>query len=400
MTQGFSLSPQAEIRMDGQRYRLVELRTDGEDGKRTWWTRCHADGSLRPFAERRLLEAYVEGTLEAYVDCGDGTVLQRQERARRRATSYDDLTDAEKRRITLKKEFLKRVEAASLGAGMWVKLPKGEPGGPRTPIEAVILKVGKELECEISVSTFVRWSKQNEIGPRELVGAFSLRGWRNRLGAVVRDVVMKAYGELLEQASDKHQIGAPLVITITELRKAADAAVTIARLTHPSRVLQVPKDTTLYKWWNEIPAYERDVAKFGRSKANQMHRSVKGHDRPEAAMDVLEYDETLLPFFFYDEANKCPLGKAWLGWLIDVYSHSVVGFFIGFEPVSDLMMNSAVRHSCLPKTYVSELYGSTITNDYGQYGKGRTYRVDNSKPAWGKTAEEIAKQLDADWEFW
>ena len=129
-----------------------------------------------------------------------------------------------------------------------------------------------------------------------------------------------------------------------------------------------------------------------------MFRYVKGHDEPEGALDHVEYDECDAPFYFFDENTGDPLGRGTLCWFLDVYSHSVVGFYVGFEPAGDLTMMSAAKHACLPKTYVKSEYPG-IANDYIQHGVFKMIRIDNSKQGWGRSAAALAKALDCDWDW-
>lgn len=394
----FSLSPTVGVRFEGELYRLVQRQKDGEEFN--WFLRRLQDGKLLTIPEFALLEAYNEGRLEAHLDFGDISQLERKERLKRRRTNFDDLSEDERARLVFRRAFLREVERRWIPGAMYSPLPEPR-AGCQTVLDAVLMEVGNQLGKRVSASTFHRWKSvsNNGLEPRELIGRFALRGRRDQLDQVAREAISDGLKRLLDAAKDKQEVGAPLIVTIDELKKAAENSLNVARMLNPGRRLEVPSKTTLYKMWNALPAFDRDVAKYGEAEARQRYRSVKGHDRPEAAMDIGEYDETELPFFFWDEQARCPLGRAWLSWLIDVFSHSILGFYIGFEPVSDLMMNSAFRHCCLPKTYVPQLYRDTIRGRMDQYGLFRKIRVDNSKPAWGRTAEELALQTDIDWEM-
>lgn len=157
-------------------------------------------------------------------------------------------------------------------------------------------------------------------------------------------------------------------------------------------LLTVPSRTTLYEIWNEFPAFDRAVAKYGHTKARAMFRGRRGFERAEACLDHVEYDETLLPFFFFDEGLGVPLGRAWLAWYIDVYSQIPVGFYIGFEPPSDLTITSALRHACTPKSYVAEEYPD-IVNEYIAAGIPRAVTFDNGLSQWGVSIEQTAAEL-------
>lgn len=154
----------------------------------------------------------------------------------------------------------------------------------------------------------------------------------------------------------------------------------------------MPGRSVLYEIWNEFPAYDRAVAKFGHTKARVMFRGRRGFDRAEACLDHVEYDETQLPFFFFDENLGVPLGRGWLSWYLDVYSQVPAGIYLGFEPPGDLTIASALRHACAPKSYVAEEYPD-IRNNYLAAGIPRAVTFNNGLAQWGQSIEQIAAEL-------
>ena len=117
------------------------------------------------------------------------------------------------------------------------------------------------------------------------------------------------------------------------IRQATRARLGVLRMLHPGLAGKIkdPCHASYHNWIKEIPAVTRAVATHGQVRTRQMFRFVRGHDRPEAAFDKVEYDETKLPFFFFDEDHAIPLRRATLCWFLDVYSHGVCGFYLGFE---------------------------------------------------------------------
>ena len=72
------------------------------------------------------------------------------------------------------------------------------------------------------------------------------------------------------------------------------------------------------------------------------------------------------------------------------------GFYLGFEPFSDLTMMSTLRHTASLKSYVADEYGDRIENQWLQGGMFRCIGIDNSRQAWGKTLQEVGSRLDCD----
>lgn len=107
----------------------------------------------------------------------------------------------------------------------------------------------------------------------------------------------------------------------------------------------------------------------------------------------MEYDETRVPTFLFDERLGVPLGRPWLAWYVDRYSSIPVGIYVGFENPSDLTITSALRHCCLPKAYVAREYPS-ISNRYVAAGIPRHVVFDNGLAQWGQTIEQVGFDLD------
>lgn len=74
------------------------------------------------------------------------------------------------------------------------------------------------------------------------------------------------------------------------------------------------------------------------------------------------------------------------------------GFYVGFEPPSDLSMVSALRHACLPKTYVADEYPD-IEGEYLGRGVYRQLTFDNELAAHGNTIQGIADELSFGYQF-
>lgn len=395
----FRLEAGATISYQGSVWRLVERMTVNDAPG--WIIKCLATGHAIHQAESALQQAYLAGELVRQHDPGELTGLAKAEYVRRRSTPFNDLSEGEKKLIRERRKFLKYVLEHLPPGATSTKLPDPLPGEPRTVLQAIIRDgaTHAELERAPSVATFFRWKTHLEAeDDRALMGRYSERGNRQRVHPLVRERVMAAFARLMDEAIYVVGSGGRVSITGKKLAEAAQNAVAGARLQHPGLELNVPSNSTLYKWWNQFPAVQRDMVRLGVIKAKHEYRQVRGHVRPMEALEEVEYDETTMPFMFVDEDTLLPLGRGTLGWFLDVVCHSVNGFYVGFEPASDLMMMSAAKHMVLPKAYVLDEYPS-INSPLIHYGYPGLIRVDNSRPAWGKTAEELCSRIDCDWDW-
>jgi hypothetical protein len=396
----FRLQAGATISYEGSVWRIVErLTIKGVSG---WLVKCLATGQAIYQAEPALQQAYLAGKLARHHDPGELTGLAKTEYLRRRSTPFNDLSEGEKKLIRARRRFIKYVLQHAPPGATSTKLPDPQPeGGPRTVLQAIICDGAKhaELKRTPSVATYFRWKAHLEAGDdRALMGRLSERGNRQRVHPLVRERVMAAFVHLLDQALDVVGSGGRMSITGKKLAEVAETVVAGVRLQHPGLELKVPRAATLSKWWTKLPAVQRDTVRLGVIKAKHEYRQIRGHVQPTEALEEVEYDETTMPFMFVDEDTLLALGRGTLGWFLDVVCHSVNGWYLGFEPASDLMMMSAAKHMVLPKAYVADEYPS-IKSPLIHYGYPGLIRVDNSRPAWGRTAEELCSRIDCDWDW-
>ena len=391
-----------EIAIDGQVLRLVDkIRVGGEEA---WLAKRLKDGSAQTHSVAQMEELYVAGRLVAHDDEGVGTPFQRATRARDRRTPRDVLRPAARERRDFRRSFLRLVQSRLPPGAAHAKLPAMDGTAPMTLLQKVLADASRELgrAKPVSPATYYRWKElaPEGSGSRALDGDFSLRGARHEAQGLVKQAALGEMQRLFDEAANRRRTDRPPEVTMAAIRQATRARLDVLRMLHPGLAGKIkdPCHASYHNWIKEIPAVTRAVAQHGQVRTRQMFRFVRGHDRPEAAFDKVEYDETKLPFFFFDEDHAIPLGRATLCWFLDVYSHGVCGFYLGFEPASDLTMTSAMRHCCLPKTYVRHDYPG-IENEWLMRGIPRRVVVDNSKPAWGRTAEALAHELDMDWDF-
>lgn len=149
--------------------------------------------------------------------------------------------------------------------------------------------------------------------------------------------------------------------------------------------------STYYEYWNKFDAEDRLMVQKGRSASREAFRGGRGTSRPTECLDRVEYDETKLRFFCYDEYLGIALGRPWLSWYFDVATELIIGIYLGFEQVSDLAIMSALKSACLPKTFLSEEY--TGVGEYPVYGIGRELIFDNPFSQHGNTILAVTDDL-------
>jgi putative transposase len=103
-------------------------------------------------------------------------------------------------------------------------------------------------------------------------------------------------------------------------------------------------------------------------------------------------DHTKTDLFVIDPVLLLPIGRAYLTWMICVFTKMILGFYISFTPPSSLSVMECLKHAIRPKSYVRGRYPS-IRHEWEAYGIMERLVVDNAVEFHGKHLEEACRQL-------
>lgn len=382
----------AHVLIRDEMHRFIEKSEAG-----IWYLKNLSNNSVVGRSTEELNALYMAGDLIGSVDQNRSALLNGNERPRVRP-AVSDLPEKAQFRIETRRAILEAVARKTLRGTLNTKIAKN--GDETTLLKESIDSVCSSLGVKrISTRTYYRWlATFMERGDSlSLQGKFSSS--RNpKLHPRARQIVLEEMNLALEEAADKRTSDRPSCAPMRTIRLRIAERIKIENAREVQERLAEPSRATCYKLWRTFPAYDRDIATFGKTRARAMYRASHGHEPKEACLDVVEYDETRLHLFLYDEYLKIPLGRPWLSWLIDVYSRMPLGFYVGYEPPSDLVLSSALRHACLPKTYVAEEYPS-IKNRYLAMGIPNQIVFDNGLPQHGHSIRDITLALNCDIDY-
>ena len=164
--------------------------------------------------------------------------------------------------------------------------------------------------------------------------------------------------------------------------------------------LKIPNYMAIRNIIKKIPSQERDRARLGKRTSDLIHRPVNvgQGSNPTRPLELVEIDHCLLPLYVLDEEYRLPVGLPWLTSAIDVYSQTVVGYYLTFDPPSYLSVMYCLLHSIRSKEYVKSLY-ARVKNDWSSYGLMETLKVDNGSDFRGKSLEDACRELKINLEF-
>jgi putative transposase len=160
----------------------------------------------------------------------------------------------------------------------------------------------------------------------------------------------------------------------------------------PENQLPRPHINSVYKAINKLDDYEILKARYGERIANEKYSAYKQGPRPTRPLERVEMDHTKTDLFVIDPVLLLPIGRAYLTWMICVYTKMILGFYISFTPPSSLSVMECLKHAIRPKTYVRGKY-PTIRHEWEAYGIMERLVVDNAVEFHGKHLEEACRQL-------
>ncbi|MFN4277054.1 MAG: Mu transposase C-terminal domain-containing protein [Ferrovibrio sp.] len=371
-------------------HRLVERTVAGE-----WFLIETLSGLAKRISEDDLNVLYVDGhlTLDETIDFGNQHATKSRP-VKIAHLSISDLPEREQTRVNSRIQIIEELrQKFPPYSGQYLA-----PARPDELCEAIKEACAKSNHRVVSHRTILRWLRQlNHFGNDGLVTRYSDRR-PNTLNPAVAQILRQEIERELSLAEDRHKVGARPSPSISALKKRVDRRVAEASRDRVEGPLRPPSTATIYNYWKQVPAFQRDTLKYGKARARMMYRAARGRNPEEHCLESVEYDETRLPIFFFDEDYGVPLGRGWLTWYLDVYSGIPTGFYLGFEPPSDLTISSALRHACLPKSYVGKEYPN-IENKYLGMGIPRMVTFDNALSQHGRSIQEITRDLSTYYRF-
>ncbi|MEM8673442.1 MAG: Mu transposase C-terminal domain-containing protein [Cyanobacteria bacterium P01_G01_bin.67] len=247
----------------------------------------------------------------------------------------------------------------------------------------------------ISVYRWLKKYKQSEEDIHSLVSNVSKKGNRkSRLAPEVRSIIQQAIEEIYlsrNQGSVKDTYDRVIVLIVEENRYRQS-------LNLPE--LKIPSYVTIGQIIKKIPSHERDRARLGKRTADLIHRpvSIGQGASPTRPLEVVEIDHSLLPFYVLDNEYRLPVGLPWLTSAVDLYSQTVIGYYLTFDTPTYLSVMYCLLHSIRSKEYVKSEY-RRVKNDWNSYGLIETLKVDNGLDFKGKSLEDACRELKITLEF-
>ncbi len=223
--------------------------------------------------------------------------------------------------------------------------------------------VARAEEVGVNVATLYRWLKKFNATGSVTSLIPQKRGWKhgNRrtdpyAEGVIKEVIEDFY-LTKQRPSSKH--------TVTEvLRRCAQ------------RGIDPPSHTTVRARISEIPERDRLRARGYREQAeNKFTPAAGSFPNADYPLAVVQIDHTPADIILVDDIHRLPIGRPWITLAIDVFSRTVTGFYLSFDPPSETSVAMCVASSLLPKEEWLITHG--VDASWPVWGTPRTIHVDN-----------------------
>ncbi|MDJ0742301.1 MAG: DDE-type integrase/transposase/recombinase [Xenococcaceae cyanobacterium MO_167.B27] len=312
--------------------------------------------------------------------------------------AFPDLNETDRNNAIWREKYVKKV------------LEEGINKSTKQALEPIIKEVYRQIKLDenipqeiqnkpkpsySSVYQWVKKYKQSEGSIHSLVSNTKKKGNRNsRLAPEVHNIIQQAIDEIYlnrNQGSIKDTYDRVIVLIVEENQYRQS-------LSLPE--LKIPNYMAIRNIIKKIPSQKRDEARLGKRTSDLIHRPVSAGKslNPTRPLEVVEIDHCKLPFFVLDNEHRLPVGLPWLTSAIDVYSQTVVGYYLTFDPPSYLSVMYCLLHSIRAKEYVKSEY-ARVKNNWTSFGLMETLKVDNGRDFRGKSLEDACRELKVNLEF-
>jgi putative transposase len=251
-------------------------------------------------------------------------------------------------------------------------------------IEAVAKAIGDaNPPCPITLYRWRRDFTSSGENIRSLVPLKKMKGNRRaKVSPEVESIIDRAIAEkyLTEQRLTVPAVHNSVIDRIADENRFKDDKLTS------------PNVSTIYRRILKLNPYEVTKKRYGKRIADAKFRALKQGVETERILQRVEIDHTKLDLFVIDTERGMPIGRPWLTTAIDVYSKTIFGIYMSFNPPSYLSLMQCLLHGIRPKAYVKGKYPH-IKHTWDTYGIPETVVVDNGKEFHSTHFEDACLQL-------
>ncbi|WDA39356.1 Mu transposase C-terminal domain-containing protein [Sphingobium sp. YC-XJ3] len=139
----------------------------------------------------------------------------------------------------------------------------------------------------------------------------------------------------------------------------------------------IPSEKTIDRLLCEIPSRVWAKATMG-SKTRSAHEPHPGEYCSDGFLDLVQMDHTRGDVILVDSLRREQLGRPWITFLIEIWTRSILGYYVSFGDPSIFRCGRAVASAMLPKEPILNHLGVDVS--YPMYGLFSRLHADQAKP--------------------
>lgn len=133
---------------------------------------------------------------------------------------------------------------------------------------------------------------------------------------------------------------------------------------------------TLSRRISDLPLIDRNSIKYGPQLSGDLKPTGKG-EVGELPLELVEIDHWMVDLIILNDADRQPVGVAYITLLEDTATRMVLGYYLSFDYPSAVSVGKACMHAFLPKEETLQRLG--LPGAWPCYGKPKKIRPDNAK---------------------
>ncbi len=151
-----------------------------------------------------------------------------------------------------------------------------------------------------------------------------------------------------------------------------------------------PGKSTILRRIEEILPEEREFKRNGRNAALDFRPERGSLPGANTLHSIWQIDHTKVDIMLVDEIDRICIGRPWITLAIDVFSRTVVGWYISFDPPGTLGTGICISNAILAKDEILMRLG--IDKPWPCQGKPRIIQADNAKEFRGNTLKNACAE--------
>lgn len=348
-----------------------------------WQIEEEKTGRIKELAISQLQQMYKNGELIFGVDSKVAPLSSRHMPSQKRnAVISLSTSESEWGRMKIIRQYVKAVMDCQVTAEMMVP-----------EIQKVWEKIGSHGKPPHWV-TVARWKKKYLNAGQDINSLVTrTHAMGNRIRRYPKQVL-----QFVDEAVDRIYLTLERKTIEDTLSHAIEMVERENKLRPDGTKLPIPTRRLIRRAIDNIPMFDRDVARYERMAAAKKYRAALTKHVTKRVLERAEIDHTKLDLFVVDVKTGMPLGRPWVTVCIDSFSRCVLGIYVGFEPPSFLSVARCLRHAFIPKIGLKEDFPD-ISNEWYAHGVMEILVVDNGLEFHSASLESACYSLGIDIQY-